>query len=195
MKKAKLLQTLFFTMLKIGAFTFGGGLAMIALLENEFVSKRGWLDREEFLDMVAISESTPGPIAINSATYIGYQKAGFVGSVAATLGICLPSFLIIYVISLFFYEFLSFEYAQYAFQGIRVAVVLLILSAGIKLFKSVRKNMLSMTLLFLVFVSMLLTSLLAVSFSSVLYILIGGFVGLLCYSWLGMKKSDQEGGK
>ena len=90
MKKSKLLLTLFFTMMKIGCFTFGGGIAMLALLENEFVSKRAWIDREEFLDMVAISESTPGPIAINSATYIGYKKAGFWGALLATLGVCIP---------------------------------------------------------------------------------------------------------
>ena len=127
MKESKLLFTLFFTMMKIGCFTFGGGIAMLALLENEFVSKRGWIDREEFLDMVAISESTPGPIAINSATYIGYKTAGFWGSLLATLGVCIPSFVIIYLISLFFYQFLSFEYVKYAFMGIRVAVVFLIL--------------------------------------------------------------------
>ena len=82
-------------MLKIGLFTFGGGYAMIALLENEFVSKRAWIDKEEFLDMAAIAESTPGPIAINAATYIGYKKAGFLGAAISTLGMCIPSFVII----------------------------------------------------------------------------------------------------
>ncbi|MBR6768112.1 MAG: chromate transporter [Clostridia bacterium] len=192
MKKTKLLQALFFTMLKIGAFTFGGGIAMLALLENEFVSKRGWLDREEFLDMVAISESTPGPIAINSATYIGYKMAGFAGSLLATLGVCIPSFAMIYLISLFFYEFLSFEYVQYAFMGIRVAVVFLILSAGVKLFKGIRKNLLSVSLLVLTVGMVLVSSLFSVSFSAVLYILIGGAVGFFAYSWFRLKKRNRE---
>ena len=193
MKKTKLLQALFFTMLKIGAFTFGGGIAMLALLENEFVSKRGWLDREEFLDMVAISESTPGPIAINSATYIGYKMAGFAGSLLATLGVCIPSFAMIYLISLFFYEFLSFEYVQYAVMGIRVAVVFLILSAGVKLFKGIRKNLLSVSLLVLTVGLVLVSSLFSVSFSAVLYILIGGAVGFFAYSWFCLKKRNREG--
>ena len=98
---------LFITMLKIGLFTFGGGYAMIALLENEFVSRRKWIEKNEFLDMVAIAESTPGPIAINAATYIGYRVLRFRGSLIATVGVCIPSFAIIYVISLFFDEFLS----------------------------------------------------------------------------------------
>ena len=82
---------LFFLMLKIGLFTFGGGYAMLALLENEFIAKRKWIDHEDFMDMLAIAESTPGPIAINSATYIGYKRGGVLGSVACTVGVCIPS--------------------------------------------------------------------------------------------------------
>ena len=90
-QKVKDYLSLFITMLKIGMFTFGGGYAMIALLENEFVEKKKMLEKDEFLDMAAIAESTPGPIAINAATYIGYKNAGIAGSIAATLGICIPS--------------------------------------------------------------------------------------------------------
>jgi chromate transporter len=132
-------------MLKIGLFTFGGGYAMIALLENEFVTKRGWLEQEEFLDVAAIAESTPGPIAINSATYIGYKRGGLTGSLAATLGITLPSFCIIYVISLFFDAFLSLSVVAYAFQGIRVAVIYLILSAGLRMLKKMKRTPFSVT--------------------------------------------------
>ena len=107
-KKIKHYLTLFFTMLKIGMFTFGGGYAMIALLENELVTKKKWLEKDEFLDVAAIAESTPGPIAINAATYLGYKNAGIIGSIIATLGICIPSIAIIYAISLFFDAFLSF---------------------------------------------------------------------------------------
>ena len=98
---------LFGTFFKIGAFTFGGGYAMVALLEHEFVEKKRWLTREEFLDMVAIAESTPGPVAVNSATYIGYKLAGVAGAAASTLAVCLPSFAVIYLISLFFDRFLQ----------------------------------------------------------------------------------------
>ncbi|MBR7099399.1 MAG: chromate transporter, partial [Clostridia bacterium] len=125
MSKSKKYASLFLTMLKIGFFTFGGGYAMIALLENEFVSKKKWLEKDAFLDVAAIAESTPGPIAINAATYIGYKNAGVVGSVIATLGICIPSFAIIYAISLFFDAFLSLTYVAYAFKGIQICVVYL----------------------------------------------------------------------
>ena len=92
----KLICSLFITFLKIGAFTFGGGYAMIALLENEFVEKKKWLEKSEFLDMVAVAESTPGPVAINSATYIGYKIAGFAGATMSTLAVSIPSFFVIY---------------------------------------------------------------------------------------------------
>ena len=91
---------LFLTMLKIGMFTFGGGYAMIALLENEVADKKKWIEKEEFLDLVAIAESTPGPIAINASTYIGYKVAGFSGALFATLGMCIPSFFIIFIFCL-----------------------------------------------------------------------------------------------
>ena len=138
---------LFFTMLKIGGFTFGGGYAMIALLENEFIARKHWIEKEEFLDMVAIAESTPGPIAINAATYIGYKKAGFLGSLAATVGVCIPSFLIIYLISLVLDLFLSLTLVAYAFRGIQVCVVYLIFSAGLKMLRGLSKNIFSVTIL------------------------------------------------
>ena len=99
MNKPKNLLGLFFTMLKIGLFTFGGGYAMIHLLDNEFVVKKKWISSEDFLDLVSIAESTPGPIAINCATYLGYKRAGVLGSIAATIGVCIPSFVIIYLAS------------------------------------------------------------------------------------------------
>lgn len=181
MSKRKTVITLFLTMLKIGAFTFGGGYAMISLLQNEFVTKRGWLESDEFLDIVAIAESTPGPIAINSATYIGYKKAGVLGSVAATLGVVLPSFTIIFIISLFFDKFLTFTVVANAFKGIQACVVFLILNAGIKMLKSLKKNAFSVTVLSVTVAVMILFSILSVSFSSVFYILIGGAAGFFVY--------------
>jgi len=168
-------------MLKIGLFTFGGGYAMIALLENEFVSKNKWIEKDEFLDMVAISESTPGPIAINAATYIGYRSAGVFGSFAATIGVCIPSFIIIYVISLFFDAFLSLTYVAYAFKGIQICVVYLILSAGLKMLKGLEKNALNIVILSVTVAVMVLFSVFAVSFSAVFYILISGVLGVCVY--------------
>ena len=181
MPKSKIILTLFLTFLKIGAFTFGGGYAMIALLEAEFVTKRGWLDKDEFLNIVAIAESTPGPIAINAATYIGYKNAGVLGSAAATVGVVLPSFVIIYIISLFFDAFLSLTYVAYAFKGIQACVVWLILSAGLKMLKGLEKTPLNLFILILSVLSMLLTSLFAVKFSTVLFILLCGGIGLFVY--------------
>ena len=168
-------------MLRIGLFTFGGGYAMIALLENELVSRKQWLGRDEFLDVAAIAESTPGPIAINAATYIGYKRKGILGSVVATLGICIPSFVIIYVISLFFDAFLSLAYVASAFRGIQICVVYLILSAGLKMLKQIEKTPFNMAVISITVLCMLATSVLAVSFSTVLYILISGVCGVVLY--------------
>ena len=180
MKKTTLLD-LFWSMLKIGLFTFGGGYAMIALLENTLVSKKQWMKREEFLDVVAIAESTPGPIAINAATYIGYQRRGVAGSVVATLGVCLPSLVIIFVLSLFLDTFLSFKPVQYAFRGIRVCVVYLILSVGFRMLKKMRKTPFSVILFGSVSLCMILFSIFSIRFSTVFYILICGGIGVGVY--------------
>ena len=168
-------------MLKIGMFTFGGGYAMIALLENEFITRKQWIEKNEFLDMVAIAESTPGPIAINSATYIGYKTHGFLGSLIATVAICIPSFIIIYTISLFFDAFLSLTLVSYAFQGIQVCVVYLILSAGLKMLKQMKKTMFQTIILCTVILCMVTFSLLSIHFSTIFYILISGCVGWFAY--------------
>ena len=139
-RKCKSLLILFWTMFKIGLFTFGGGYAMIHLLENEFVSKKKWLDNDEFFDLVTIAESTPGPVAINCSTYIGYKTEKILGSFVATTAMCLPSFIIIFVISLFFNAFLENTYVAAAFKGIQVCAVFLILCAGIKMAKKLKKS-------------------------------------------------------
>jgi chromate transporter len=183
---------LFLTMLKIGLFTFGGGYAMIALLENEFVEKKKHMEKEEFLDMVAIAESTPGPIAINAATYIGYKRAGFLGSAMATVGVCIPSFVIIYIISLFFDAFLSFKLVECAFRGIQVCVIYLIFSAGLKMLGQMKKTVLSVTITSAVVLCMLVFSLFAVKFSTVLYIIICGAVGIFVYFLAQIKQKKEE---
>lgn len=166
-------------MLKIGLFTFGGGYAMLALLQNELVEKKQWLQREEFLDMIAVAESTPGPVAVNSGTYVGYKIAGVWGALAATFGVCLPSFVIIFAVSLFFDRFLRLRAVAYAFSGIRVCVLYLILRTAVTLFKELEKTPFSMTVFGLVVAGMLCASLFASNFSTVLCILAAGAAGLV----------------
>lgn len=192
MKKTRLAADLFFTLFKIGLFTFGGGYAMLALFENEFVSKKGWMEKEEFLDMVAIAESTPGPIAINSATYVGYKKMGPLGSAIATLGVVLPSFTIIFFISLFLDAFMALPLVASAFRGIQVCVVYLILNAGLKLYRGLKKTPLAIATLIAVAALMLTFSLFAIKFSTIFYILISGCVGLLVYFIKNAKKPATE---
>ena len=125
---------IFLTFLKIGVITFGGGYAMISLVDEEIVAKKKWLDEEEFTSICGIAESTPGPISINLATYIGYKQNKLLGSILATLGVVLPSLLIIFGISLIFNQFLANEYVAKAFIGIKCAVSYLIIKAGLNMF-------------------------------------------------------------
>ena len=192
MRKIKDYLSLFLTMLKIGLFTFGGGYAMIALIENEFVEKKKWLDKDEFLDVAAIAESTPGPIAINAATYIGYKNSGIIGSMIATLGICIPSFVIIYAISLFFDAFLSFTLVAYAFKGIQICVVYLILTAGLKMLKQMKKTTFNMIIILLTLICMIVFSLFAVKFSTIFYILISGACGVAVYLLCKIRKEEKQ---
>ncbi|MBS6407119.1 MAG: chromate transporter [Ruminococcus bicirculans] len=175
------MKTLFLTFLKIGVFTFGGGYAMIALLETEFCVRKNWLDKKEFLDMTAISESTPGPTAVNSATYIGYKIGGVLGALAATVGVCIPSFFIIYIISLFFDKFLSLKVVYAGFRGIQVGVIYLILTAGLRMLKALDNTLLDKIIMFGVFIMMILFTLFSVKFSSVFYIIISGAVSIAVY--------------
>ena len=191
--KCKTNLQLFWTMLKIGLFTFGGGYAMIALLENEFVTKRGWLEQEEFLDVAAIAESTPGPIAINSATYIGYKQAGILGSVVATLGMTLPSFCIIYAISLFFDAFLSLTVVACAFRGIQIAVLYLILSAGLRMLKKMKKTPFSWAVLLLTLIGMVTLTLFSVKLSTIVYILTSGVAGVTLWLIQRLRRGKKGG--
>ncbi|MCI6508151.1 MAG: chromate transporter [Bacilli bacterium] len=193
MKKGKLLLNLFLTMLKIGLFTFGGGYGMIALLESELVEKKKWIEKDEFVDMIAIAESTPGPIAVNASTYVGYKIAGFMGSLLATIGVCLPSFIIIFLISLFFEKFVALKYVAYAFKGIQVCVTFLIFLAGIKLFKNMKKNIFNFILLFITMVLVIVFNLFKVSFSTIYFILISALIGIFIYliKYLSDKKKEE----
>ena len=184
-QEVKSLGTLFFTFFKIGLFTFGGGYAMIALLEEEFIQRRKWLDKDEFLDMTAIAESTPGPVAINSATYLGYKLAKVPG-----VAVCLPSFLIIYAISLFFEQFTQLTVIANAFKGIQVCVIYLIFSAGVRMLKALDKSPFATGVLAAVMLVMVGLSLAGVSVSSILLILLSGAAGVA--AWLiGRRKEGK----
>lgn len=132
---------LFLTFLRIGAFTFGGGYAMLPLIQRETVEEKGWISDEDILEVVAIAESTPGPIAINSATFVGYRVAGFAGAFWATLGVVLPSFVVISVISLILSEFSELRVVKYAFLGIRAGVLALLIKALISMLKKSERTL------------------------------------------------------
>lgn len=183
---------LFITMFKIGLFTFGGGYAMISILQDEFVERKKLISHDEFMNLITIAESTPGPIAINSSTYIGYKIGKFFGSVVATLGMCLPSFIIVYIISLFFNEFLAIDIINKAFSGIQVCVVYLILMAGIRMFKKIEKSFYNILIMALTIICMLTFGLFMISFSSIFYILISGLLGLIIYLISNIKKNNKE---
>lgn len=181
MKKLICALKLMLIMMKTGFFTFGGGYAMISMLHSEFTEKRTFLSHGEFMDVVAIAESTPGPIAINMATYIGYKRCGFLGAIFATFGMCAPSFIVIFIISLFFDSFLEIAWVKNAFHGIQIAVIYIILSSGIKMLKQLKKSPVNIVILCLTATLMVLFSIFSVSFSAIFYILISGGVGLVVF--------------
>ena len=181
---------LFLSMLKIGCFAFGGGYAIIALLENEFITKRRWIDHDEFLDVVAIAESTPGPIAINVATYIGYKRKGVFGAVIATIGMCLPSFVIMYFVSVFYEQFMEITLLAAAFKGIQICVVYLIASAGLKMLRKMKQTLLNITVFTITCVGMILCTLFDIHISSVWFIFAAGVLGLSVFF---LKKQKEKG--
>ena len=186
-----LLLSVFISMLKIGCFAFGGGYAIIALLEGEFISKRGWIDHGEFMDVVAIAESTPGPIAINVATYIGYKLKGTLGAIVATVGMCLPSFVIMYIVSLFYEQFMSITLVAAAFRGVQICVVYLIASAGLKMLKKMKKTPFNVTVFSLTAVGMIAFTVFEIRISSVWFVLTAGVIGLVLF-FLKSKRRGEE---
>lgn len=170
---------LFFTFFKLGLFTFGGGYAMIGNLKDIVVDKKKWITEEELLEVCAIAESTPGPVAINLSTYIGYKRGKILGSLMATLGVVLPSFIIIFIISLFINQFLANKYVKMAFTGINVAIAFLIIKAGIEMFISLKKNWWQIIITAVVIIIMVLFEIFAIDFSAIYLILIGAFLGIV----------------
>jgi len=166
---------------------------MIAQIRESIVEKKKWIEEDELMQIIAIAESTPGPIAINMATYVGYKRKGVLGSIAATLGIVLPSLIIIFTISLFLEKFMKNKFVAYAFVGIKCAVAFLIMKAGIGMFNKLDKKPLPLIIFGAVFLTMILLELFAVSFSSVFLILMGGAIGIFAYAVISApKKLDSE---
>ncbi|WKY47997.1 chromate transporter [Eubacteriaceae bacterium ES3] len=174
-KKKENLWTVFATFFKIGLFTFGGGYAMISLIEYEMVERHHWIESEDIVDMIAIAEATPGVISVNTATFVGYKiGGGMVGSIAATFGVVLPSLLIISVIATFFESFQKILWVQYAFQGIRAGISVLVLGAAIKLGKKGEYHLLTVATLIVSFIVAVFTDL------NVIFLIIGGgLIGIL----------------
>ena len=180
--------TIFLTFAKIGLFTFGGGYAMISIIENICVERKKWITHEEMMDVTVIAESTPGPIAINCATFVGYKQKGILGALAATFGVVLPSFTIIYLISVFMDDFLEITWIANAFKGIRVAVGLLIIDVAVKMIRKMKKKVLPLIIMCCSFAVMMLINIFAWNFSSILIMLIAALVSLVIFIIQGPTK-------
>lgn len=177
-KPLPILPELFLSFMKVGLFTFGGGYAMISVITDTCVEKKRWLTQDEMMNLTVVAESTPGPIAINCATYVGYKMAGMMGAVLATLGIVLPSFVILYIISMFLEHFLEYKMIAAACRGIKVGVSLLILDAGSTMLKKMKKKPQPRIIAGCAFVIMLLSNLFSLQISSVVLMLAAGIISL-----------------
>lgn len=188
-----ILLKLFLVFFKIGLFTFGGGYAMIPLIEEEVSNKRKWIHQSEILDIVAIAESTPGPIAVNAATYIGFRLKGILGAVIATLGLVLPSFIIIFLISLCYQEVMKWSWVIAAFKGIKVAVIVLLLNAVIKLSKSINKGTISIIVFSVILIAYLTVSLFGITipYFTIMLIALGLVIGLVVTK-VSIKKGEYQ---
>ena len=187
-----ILPDLFLTFAKIGLFTFGGGYAMISMIENDCVERKQWISHDEMMDITVIAESTPGPIAINCATFTGYKKAGIMGAIVATLGMIVPSFTVIYLVSMFLDNFLELTLIANAFKGIKLAVGLLILDAAITMVKKMHKKVLPRTIMICSCIVMLCINIFALNFSSISLMIIAAVISLTIFIVRG--SPQQKGG-
>jgi chromate transporter len=185
----KLLLELFFTFAKVGMFTFGGGYAMISIIENECVAKKKWITHDEMMELTILAESTPGPIAINAATYVGYKHSGIPGSVAATLAMVLPSFVIIYLISTVLNQFLEISWIANAFRGIKIGVGLLIFQVGLTMVKKTKPKPMPRIIAGCAFIAMLVINFFALKISTIALLLLAGAVSLGIFLGKGGKKA------
>lgn len=181
---------LFATFMKIGFFTFGGGYAMLSVIEDNCVEKKKWITHDDMMNVTVIAESTPGPIAINCATFVGYKQAGFWGSVAATAGIVFPSFAVILVISGFLDNFLDIEIVKNAFHGIKCAVGVLIVSAAVTMIKNMKKKPFSIAVLVSSTAAMLAIDIFSLKFSAITIIIFATILGLAVFAAKNFSKKQ-----
>ena len=191
----KILLELFYIFARIGLFTFGGGYAMISIIEDICVERKKWISHEEMMNMTVIAESTPGPIAINCATYVGYKLAGFWGATVATFGMVLPSFVVIFAISKFLDNFLEITLIAHAFYGIKIAVGILIFDAAITMIKKMKKKVLPRMIMACSFVVMMLVNIFSWSFSSINLMLAAGILSLMIFTVQKISKEKGGAGK
>ena len=176
-----LVLDLFLTFAKIGLFTFGGGYAMIALIENSCVEQKQWITHDEMMNVTVIAESTPGPIAINCATFVGYKQKGLTGALAATIGIVLPSFCIIFLISMFLDNFLEITWIAHAYMAIRLAVGILIIDAALTMIRKMQKKPVPLVIMICAFLAMLLTDIFTLRISSITLMLMAAVISLVLF--------------
>ncbi len=182
---------LFMTFAKIGLFTFGGGYAMLSIIEDICVEKKNWITHDEMMNITVIAESTPGPIAINCATYVGYKKGKLPGAILATLGVAVPSFVIIFVISMFLEGFLEIAWIAHAFQGIKLAVGILILDAALKMIRKMPKKRLQIGILIAAFAVILLINVLNLHLSSIVVMIAAASISV-AFFLAGERRRKEE---
>ena len=188
------LYTLFATFFKVGLLTFGGGYAMLPIIQREVCENKKWIKEMELLDILAISESTPGPLSVNAATFVGYKVAGILGAICSTLGLATPSFVILLIISSFYDKFLTLDIIYKAFMGLKVAVIVLLFNAFFKLKKIMKINAIGYFLFVLVLVVTLLDTILNLKIPSLSLILIasGLIVGIVYEALTNTIKKEKK---
>lgn len=178
----RIIFDLFLTFMKVGFFTFGGGYAMLSVIEDNCVEKKKWITHDDMMNVTVIAESTPGPIAINCATFVGYRQAGILGSIAATVGIVLPSFAVIFIISGFLDNFLEIEIVKNAFRGIKCAVGILIISAAVTMIKKMKKKPFPVAVMVSSALAMLVIDIFSLRFSAITIIVFAALTGLAVFA-------------
>ena len=190
-----ILLDLFLTFARIGLFTFGGGYAMIGIFEDVCVERKKWISHDDMMNITVIAESTPGPIAINCATFIGYKQAGFVGSILATFGVVLPSFIVIFLISMCLDNFMELTLVANAFKGIKVGVGIIIVNAAVNMTKKMsgKKKKFSRIVMLSSFVIMMLVNLFSWNFSTISLMLAAGTISLVIFVTKDIRVSGGKG--
>ena len=180
-----MLIDLFLTFAKIGLFTFGGGYAMLSMIEHTCVTRKQWITHEDLIHITVIAESTPGPVAVNCATFVGYRQKGIMGALAATLGVILPSFVIIFLLSLFLDRFLEVAWVASAFKGIRIAVGILIVDVAVRMIRRMPGDIMRIAILVSSCAVMLLINIFSWKISTIILLLAAALISLAVFLFQG----------